>query len=81
MTPLHYAAQSKSAQAPALVEGLLDAEAEVNAATDMVSAWDGGVVWDGMYVRVLLWCVQFLVGVCMCVWVCAGVKKGMRVRV
>ena len=34
-------AQNKSAQAPAVVERLLKAEAEVNA-VDLVSAWEGG---------------------------------------
>ena len=44
-TPLLYAAVSKSAQSPALVELLLKAEADVNAADD-VSAWEGG--WFGV---------------------------------
>ena len=44
-TPLMYAAENESAHSPALVELLLEAEADVNAA-DKVSAWEGdGVGW------------------------------------
>ena len=45
VTPLMFAAWNKSAQAPALVELLLKAEADVNAA-DKVSAWEGA--WSGV---------------------------------
>ena len=43
-----YAARNKSAQAPALVELLLEAEADVNAA-DKVSAWEGDGVGRHVY--------------------------------
>ena len=42
-TPLMFAARNKSAQAPAVVERLLKAGADVNA-VDYVSAWEGGGV-------------------------------------
>ena len=44
-TPLMYAVRNESAQSPAVVELLLKAEADVNAAND-VSAWEG----DGVFV-------------------------------
>ena len=44
-----YAAKNKSAQAPAIVERLLKAGAEVNAADD-VSSLGEGVVWGVIYI-------------------------------
>ena len=46
-TPLIRAAESKSAQAPAVVERLLEGGADVNA-VDKVSAWERGKVWGGI---------------------------------
>ena len=55
-TPLMCAAENKSAQAPAIVQLLLKAEADVNA-TDKVDAWEAEDVGCRVYAVAARWIV------------------------